>query len=162
MFTNPDHPQRRGLPCVMRSFFALALFPMLGLCDTVLRDDCWCRNATHTAWTRILQLESTNIPGPMPTINQWCIDETPDGRGECLDWHTKQYTICASYQALGDKGKRNDYCYKNHGNSRGLVPHFSKGPDTISKFLPLSLCRAVLVRWYLVIYLASFNLKKRF
>ncbi|KAL8997017.1 MAG: hypothetical protein Q9169_003607 [Polycauliona sp. 2 TL-2023] len=116
----------------MRSVFALLLFPLLSLCDTITRDDCWCRNATHIAWSRHLQLDSVNIPGPNPAIDQWCIDETPDGHGECLDWHTKQYTICVSQQALGDKSKRNDYCYKNHGNSRGLVSHFSKGPDTIT------------------------------
>ncbi|KAL8644138.1 MAG: hypothetical protein Q9226_007916 [Calogaya cf. arnoldii] len=69
----------------------------------------------------------------MPIINQWCIEETPDGRGKCLDWHTKQYSACASYQARGDTEKRNDYCFKNHGNNRGLVTtHFSEGADVIS------------------------------
>lgn len=130
----------------MLSLLALALFPFWGLCDVVTRDDCWCRNATHIAWAHRLQLNAVNIPGPKPAIDQWCIDETPDGRGECLDWHTKQYSICASHQALGDKAKRNDFCYKNHGNYRGIVTHFVKGPDTISKSFPSSLSRALLFR----------------
>ena len=116
---------------VMRSLLALAMFPLLCLCATFMRDDCWCRNATHIAWNHHLQLFSENIPGPMLSIEQWCIDETADGHGECLNWHTKQYSICASYQAHGDKARRNDFCFKNHGNSRGILSRFSKGPDVI-------------------------------
>ncbi|KAL8772004.1 MAG: hypothetical protein Q9209_002669 [Squamulea sp. 1 TL-2023] len=99
-----------------------------------MRDDCWCRNETHIAWNRHIQLHSKNIPGTVPTLDQWCIDRSVDGHGECLDWHTKQYTICASHHgiALDKHEKRNDYCYKNHGNSRGIVPHYSKGPDTLT------------------------------
>ena len=121
---------------IMISILALALFPLLGLCDTVVRDDCWCRNETHIAWTRHVELQAVNIPGTMPIINQWCIEETPDGRGKCLDWHTVQYTACASYQARGDIERRNDYCFHNHGNHRGLGPtYFSKGADVICKSL---------------------------
>lgn len=96
-----------------------------------MRDDCWCRNATHLGWTRHYQLDSVSIEGGPSIIDEWCFEESRDGSGKCLDQHTKQYEICASHAAIHNNSLRNDYCYHNHGNSRGMVPHWSHGDDWI-------------------------------
>ncbi|KAL8763856.1 MAG: hypothetical protein Q9184_000452 [Pyrenodesmia sp. 2 TL-2023] len=107
------------------------LFPLLGVCDTLTRDDCWCWNTTHIAWNRHVEFDGVRIEGGPQIIDQWCIQETPDRRGYCLDQHTKQYEICASNEAMHDMTRRNDFCYYNHGNNRGFVTHYSEGDDEI-------------------------------
>ncbi|KAI4152377.1 MAG: hypothetical protein L6R39_001829 [Caloplaca ligustica] len=115
------------LSCIILSFFSV-----LGCCDVFMRDDCWCRNATHLGWNRHYQLHSANIEGSPEIIDEWCFQETHDGQGECLDQHTKQYEICASHPAAHNASRRNDFCYYNHGNNRGIVTHWVKGKDWIS------------------------------
>ncbi|KAL9600631.1 MAG: hypothetical protein Q9219_003064 [cf. Caloplaca sp. 3 TL-2023] len=39
--------------------------------------------------------------------------------------------MCASHPALHNHSRRNDFCYYHHGNSKGLVPHWTHGPDRI-------------------------------
>ncbi|KAI4091698.1 MAG: hypothetical protein LQ344_003938 [Seirophora lacunosa] len=110
---------------------SLLLFPFVTVADVFTRDDCWCRNATHLGWKRHLQLDSINIEGGAQIMDQWCFQATSDGRGECLDWHTRHYRVCASHESAHNSTRRNDFCYWNHGNARGFVPHWSKGKDAI-------------------------------
>ncbi|KAL8896194.1 MAG: hypothetical protein Q9207_007825 [Kuettlingeria erythrocarpa] len=116
----------------MLFFIAAAiLFPVLGLCDILSREECWCWNTTHIAWKRHIELSSVHIERGPYVIDMWCIDETPDRRGRCLDQHTVQYQVCASYEAMHHTARRNDFCYYNHGNNRGFVTHFTEGDDEI-------------------------------
>ncbi|KAL8839050.1 MAG: hypothetical protein Q9170_001886 [Blastenia crenularia] len=112
-------------------FTLLGLLPLLGLCDVFMRDNCWCRNTTHLGWTRHYQLNSRNIEGGPSIFDEWCFEATNDGKGKCMDQHTKQYEICASHPAIHNSTRRNDFCYYNHGNNRGKVPHWSQGDDRI-------------------------------
>lgn len=126
---------------VMLRLLVLVLFPLLALCDRFMRDDCWCRNSTHLAYQRHLQLEASNVPQTGPSvITEWCIEATKDGRGKCSDQHTKQYNICASHRAFTHLSRSNEFCYSNHGNHRGFKPatYFSKGPDKICESYPLA------------------------
>ncbi|KAL8720416.1 MAG: hypothetical protein Q9181_007911 [Wetmoreana brouardii] len=117
----------------MLFLLVFCLLPFLGLCDVFMKDDCWCRNITHIAFQRHYQLNAAAIEGGPAIIDEWCIEASHDGRGKCLDQHTKSYSICASHRAAHKRYRRNDFCYKNHGNHRGMVPHWVKGvPNWIS------------------------------
>ncbi|KAL9587236.1 MAG: hypothetical protein Q9212_000395 [Teloschistes hypoglaucus] len=114
----------------MLFLLSLFLLPILIHCQktTFQFNECWCRNDTHLAWNRYYRMDIATIDGPYesydgPTgtpaeITEWCMEATDDGHGDCLDQHTKKYLICASYQAVERKNRRNDLCFQNHGNSR--------------------------------------------
>ncbi|KAL8693301.1 MAG: hypothetical protein Q9218_001861 [Villophora microphyllina] len=79
-------------------------------------------------------MNAARVEGTPTIIDEWCMEATPDGRGSCADQHTKQYTICASHPAIHNRTRRNDFCYINHGNHRGIVPHYVNGyPNKISR-----------------------------
>ncbi|KAL8764831.1 MAG: hypothetical protein Q9194_006820 [Teloschistes cf. exilis] len=105
----------------MLSLLSLFLLPILVHCqkNTFRLNECWCRNDTHIAWNRYYRMDIPYLVGTPAEITEWCIEATNgDGYGECLDQHTKQYSICASYQSVHNKFRRNDFCYRNHGNVR--------------------------------------------
>lgn len=131
IYTNPSN--LISLPNMLFSIATVILFPLLGVCDSLMRNDCWCWNTTHIAWNRHVELDAVHIEGGLRIIDEWCIQETPDRRGYCLDQHTKQYEICASNEAMHNTTRRNDFCYYNHGNNRGFVTHYSEGDDEISE-----------------------------
>lgn len=122
----------------MLSMLLLFLLSLVIHCkDTFEFNDCWCRNTTHLAYHRYYRLEAQHVEGTPADISEWCLEHTIDGRGACLDQHTQEYHICASYPAIHNTTARNDFCWYNHGNIRRLekTAWFVKGyPNAISAY----------------------------
>ncbi|KAL8731596.1 MAG: hypothetical protein Q9166_003284 [cf. Caloplaca sp. 2 TL-2023] len=55
-------------------------------------------------------------------IEEHCMEATNDGKGRCMDRHTRQYEYCAE-RPTPDRKHRTEFCYYNGGNSKRKIPH---------------------------------------